>query len=184
MNIIIIFVIAILLMCLSSVGLREGWHEWVTDIWKKVNLVGWSPMRSGAPYRYNSLIRMPYGYGTDRSMMMYFSNYERDMPKQYRDCTTYSCRTRKHNGMTAKPQDSGSRALHSGPTNARSISEKYYHNPVEYCRKNPHKYPCPNHWIKDKNQTRLAMELRNPVSFRIPAMKKRVKPQVKTFCRV
>lgn len=39
--------------------------------------------------------------------------------------------------------------LESTETNDRSIDPEYYNDPLAYCKKNPNKYPCPNHWLKD-----------------------------------
>lgn len=171
---IVVICIMLFLMYLIHTTTVEGWHEWVTDLWEKVKIVGFSPARTEAPYYHQALTTRPYG--GNNPMYKYFQNYERDMGKKYAHCTRYGCSTKKFNGMTVKPHEEIGSTLKSGPTEAQSISIDYYHDPIGYCSRNPHNYPCPNHWIKDSKLIGSAS------SMRIPKMKDSVKPQVVTYC--
>jgi hypothetical protein len=50
------------------------------------------------------------------------------------------------------------------PAGGSSVHADYYHNPNRYCKENPGKYPCPNHWQKGPHvRTHVSGDLSNPV---------------------
>jgi hypothetical protein len=50
-----------------------------------------------------------------------------------------------------------------------SICPGYFHNPVEFCKKNPDQSPCPNFWIENKEKF---MPAATSADMRIPDLKK------------
>lgn len=178
---IVLIGIALVLIYLINTTTVEGWHDWVSNLWDTTTLSGMTPQDAMANYSNRCLTCTPYGY--NHLPYIYFKDFEKNMPRKYRSCNNYRCRTQKQNGETAKGY------LHPKTrtwwkTPAHSISLEYYNDPQGYCLKNPTHYPCPNHWVKNselagsKRFSSYATE-----DFNWPAMKNRVLPQAQTYCK-
>jgi len=143
-----VILIILLLVYLINTSTIEGWHEWVTDLFDKIKITGYRKIPTEADFKHYGLTTKPYG--GSNPMYTYFQNYEKNMGKQYKHCTNQQCSTKQYNGTTAKAHTKLNSTLHSSPTSAQSISVEYYNNPQKYCKRNPHKFPCPNYWLKGK----------------------------------
>jgi len=102
-----------------------------------------------------------------------WQNRTASMVAEYAHCRPNWVSSTQQNcsGSVPQPYEYGNYAK----TDAHSISSDYYHNPVDYCKHNPHEFPCPNFWVKDNVKDINEFPTTN---MRIPKLLEGVNPQV------
>ena len=172
-------VVAATLVYLIQTSQTEGWYGWVTNLWSKGGLTGWSPMRPQAGYQHNCLTSTPYGF--KHPGYLYFKNLERDFKKQYSHCDNYGCY-----GNAEVKQHTAQTSLKPMKSLAHSVELEYYEDQTGYCKRHPDRYPCPNYWIYQHPATRplaIAKRPHRPTeNYYFPPMKEGVEPQAVTHC--
>jgi hypothetical protein len=158
-NLILIIIIIGLFLLFGSKKITET----LNSMGIKLSLSGWGG-KCLHPYDGKCLTKKPYGFPSHQGMI----NYWKDIPKSWgKTYAETSIRGDINKVRSHTPKNSILGGSNPAPSNLKSISLGYYHDPVKYCRHNPRKYPCPNHWIKNKGSFKTSC-----ASMNIPKLNK------------
>lgn len=144
----------VLAVALSSNNITEA----LTQLRNRL-LPGWSSLNLHG-YTNTCLTDKPYGFPSHSNMY----NYWRDMPKSW--AVEYSEKRVRGDINTVRSNQQPLTLNGSNPaaTVASGVDPKYYHNPNGYCKTNPSKYPCPNHWRNGPHvRTHVSGDMSKPV---------------------
>ena len=97
------------------------------------------------PYKNMCLTKRPIGFPGSDNM----NKYWKDRPKQWG--VEYSDdRIRVDINKVRSSQSGKTKGSVPAPAQTLTVESKYYHNPVQYCKDHPDRYPCPNFWRADE----------------------------------
>lgn len=133
-------------------------------------LPGWSALNLHG-YTNTCLTDKPYGFPSHSNMY----NYWRDRPKAW--AVEYSKERVRGDINTVRSNQQPLTLNGSAPatTVSSSVDPKYYHNPNDYCKKNPSNYPCPNHW---RNGPHVRTHVSGDMSKPVPGLKHDIRAPV------
>lgn len=172
----IIFIFAVTTIMLSTINLKESF-VWFVNNWLHINtkIDKWDTN----PFTNLCLTKNNSGYNSPA--YTWWQDRDTTIVKEYKHCHPNWIASTQQNCSGNKqplPQiEEHTRDL--GKTSANSIDLDYYHNPKAYCKANPNKYPCPNHWIETAGDAKRSGDFPTE-NMRIPSLQRPVIPQVPT----
>ena len=112
---------------------------WILGTSRRLEDVG--ALRSAPASQYTNLCitERPYGSSGSVAPLKYWA----DRPKSW--ATEYSDARLATDSKTLR--DYAPDMPHAPAHVRSSVEDNYYHNPAEYCRAHPDRYPCPNSWV-------------------------------------
>lgn len=129
---------------------------------------GWSNIGHHG-FTNTCVTKKPYGFPSHANMY----NYWKDRPKSW--AIEYSKeRIRGNIDMVRSNNEISKATLGSLPAtvSSSSVHQEYYHDPLQYCKKNPSVYPCPNHWIPLQERVEYQEHVSGDMSKPVPSLLK------------